>query len=797
MWRNNIKLAFRSLISNKLFTTINLLGLSIGMAAALLIFIWVQNELSFDRHYPNANNTYRVLCQWYGEGQVINIDAIPIALKEVAQEEIPEIEEFYLLQPAYWKPLLRLEQEKVFEEKELAYVNENWLEGFDYQIVEGSIEAFNQDKYSMALTKSQAIKYFGNLPALGQTVYMDSLSFTVRLILEDNPSYSSFQFKTFLPLKAYWADQEAYEKDYNSGNYHFIAFLRSHKDADKREIADKLGQILTKNEGEEDIKTCSLVHLPELRFNQDLKSDYFKHQKKSTVYIFGFIALLLLLVAGLNYVNLSTAQISKKTKDIGVRKIIGASFRHIFSQAMLETFLLSVCAFILALGITELCLPILGQFMEISLKLELNRPHLWLIFIGVLSLNVLVAGIYPALLLGRFKPVRLIKHIGRSEKGVSLRKVLVVVQFVTATIVLISTVVIYQQLRFIQHKDVGYDRSYVVNINPNLNRGDSIQRNYDRYTLFAEELKNIPDFEAVAVVESPIINITSQNRGSFAWEGKPADYSVIVSQLGADENLMSVFNLQMLQGRWFLPELESDQNNFIVNETAIKQFNIQEPVIGKRASFGRLEGQIIGVVKDFHFSNFRRAIDPLIIRHNRSRGRSILAKIHAKSASTALVKAEGLFKAHLPGLMFEYNFLDDTFEQMHKADTKLGSLFQIFASLLIFIACLGLLGLALFAAERRTKEIGIRKVLGATVTNIVTLLSKDFLKLVMIALVIASPIAWYAMQRWLQSFAYHIDIQWWMFALASIIAIGIAFLTISFQSIRAALANPVDALRSE
>ena len=796
MWSNYIKIAFRSLAKNKLFTSINVLGLTVGMAATLLIYIWVQNEWTFDGYHQDSDRIHRIICHWNGAGEVINIDAIPIRLKVAAEEKISEIEEFYILKPAFDQPLIKPGNGKVLVEKEMAYVNEAWLEAFDYKVLEGSVASFNADKYSMAITTDQAQRYFGDQQAIGQTVELYGKPFTVRLLLENNPSNSSFQFKTLLPMAATWNDQAAYEQDFNSGNYNYVAFFKGPENMDEARVASQLSDLLNEAE-EESQNSCSLIALKEMRFNQTILSDYFKHQDKSTVYIFAIIGLILLLTAGLNYVNLSTALISKRVKEIGVKKVIGAGFKHIFAQVITETLLISLFAFSLAIGLVQLLLPALGNFVEIPLLLDLTKPTIWVTLIGVIVVSVLIAGIYPALLSAGFQPMQLLQTRQSAQKGVSLRKVLVVTQFTAVIIVLISTLVIYQQLQFIQQKDVGYDRTQVIKMRPNLFRSGDFRKNFDQFVLYSKELEKLPEFKAVTTTDNAVSDINNRNSGSLNWEGKPEDQSVNVAQLRANASLLSVFDLKMTKGRWFDQELSTDQNNIILNEEAVKRFNIPEPVIGRKASFQRREGTIIGVVKNFNFASLHEAIEPLVIWHNDNRGNTILAKLESSKPQIALNKAQAKFEEMLPDVQFDYSFIDENFRQMHENEAKMGSLFQLFAGLLGFISCLGLLGLTVFSAELRVKEIGVRKVLGASVANIVSLLTKDFLKLVLLALLLAVPIAWYLSDAWLQNFAFRTAMPWWVFMLAGFMALGLAFLTVSVQSLRAALANPVDSLRNE
>lgn len=797
MWYINLKIAIRNLLSNRVSSSINLLGLTIGMASALTIFIWVQNELTFDRHHQNAHAIYRVLSHWKGSNLITNYSKQPLSLSETAKNEIPEIDDFFILRPASQNPVLAIAGKGVFSEKEMAYVSSNWFEGFDYKIIEGSFASFQDGKSNIALTQSQAIKYFGDQPALGQEIRMEANSYRVSLILQDNPSNSSFQFKAFLPLQALWPNQAAYEQDLRVANHNYMTFFSCGEGHDPNQVTKKLDVILQRlTEGEKSNRYTSVEPLLAMRFNEEIPVNATSRQSKSTVYIYGLIGLLLLLTAGLNYINLTTATISGKIKEIGLKKVVGARFHHIFYQVILETSLLSLVAFTLAICIVQSGLPLLSGFIGSHLVLDFSNPYILIILTGIISLNILIAGVYPAALFAGVRPIKLIKRTKASRKNESLRKVLVTTQFVITIATLIGAGVIYQQLQYIQGKEVGYERDHVLEISPNLHTGD-VRRNFDQFSLFAKALNNITGIQGVSLGDAPLVQIENQNRGSFNWTGKPENLNVVVSQLAADQNLLSVFDLQIKDGRWFQSEIETDQNNIIVNEAAVKEFNLPEPVVGQAVSFRGREGTIIGVMEDFHYGSLHKEIDPLVIRNSRGRGSFVLAKIHGDNVQRVLTEAELKFNDLLPGIPFQYQFADNSFTEMHQADIKTGVLFRSFAGLLIFISCLGLLGLSMFSAEQRTKEIGIRKVLGASVVSIVRLLTAEFPRLVLLAIFLAAPLAWLLIRTWLNNFAYQTSMLWLPFVLAGTITLLIVFLTVSIYGIRVALINPADSLRND
>lgn len=791
----NIKFAIRNLLKNKIFSAVNLIGLTIGMVASMLIFIWAQNEWSFDRFYKNTENIYRVICHWEGQGEHLNISRIPIRLRDLANEAIPEIEDFFIMHPGSDNPLISTSTGEVFEEKDLAYISNNWLIEFGYTVLRGSINNFQSNKFSVALTEERAKKFFGDADPIGKTVEIYSKNYTIALVLKNNPINSSFQQKVFVPLESYWPHRVSYEKEIKSSNYKFVAFFRTFQEADPKKIEAKFTELMSQVDQNKPT-SCSIIPLKNMRFNEQLKSDVFNHQSKSTVSIFVLIGIIILLVALLNYINLSTAIINKRVKQIGIKKIIGASFKSIFFQIFAEATIISGLSFLFAILAAYFLLPFLASYTGQTLQLNFTNKYLWYIFSLMLLVSILLATVYPALLIARTKPIQLINNERTPSKGISLRRILVTSQFTAVIVVLISTTVIYQQLRFIQSKEVGYDRSQVLSLKLKYNAGDDYRKNLDQFQLLKKEIEQMTEFESIAITDGNVADISNRNSGSLYWEGKPKDQSVIVAQLKANEELITVFDLEIKRGRWFEPNNTNDRNNIIINETAIETFNIPKPVLGRKSSFQGREGQIIGVVKDFIFADLHQNIEPLVIWHNQGRGHTLLAKIHSNKTHLALTQLKKSFKRFFPNKPFEYSFLDDTFQQMHQADTKAIALLYVFTIIITFISCLGLLGLTVFEATRRKKEVAIRKVLGASLANITTNLSKHYFMMVSLAFLIAIPIALYFVQKWLHGFAFRVDLSLWTFIIPGITALVISIITMSFQSIKAAIANPVDALRS-
>ena len=792
MFFHHLKIALRSLRSNMLFTGINILGLSIGLGAVLLIFTWVQNELSFDSYHPYAKDTYRVISILDPQDDPWYFGSIPYPLAQKVSS-IPEIEKITLGRIRKNK-LIQFPNKKKIRGESIAFIDSQWFKVFDYPIIDGSTKDFAQNRYSIGLSQDIAQLYFGEENPIGKQIQIDSTLYTVNLIVGTNPSNSVLQFKIFIPVESLWASPYEREKLTEWGEFEYKAFVVGK--APER-IAQKFTQILHENQ-EDDDTLVQLEPLGEIRFNLLTDSDYFPHQKKSAVLIFGIIGALLLLIASFNTINLSTSIIHKRTKEIGVKKVLGASFYHIFIQIILETLITTCLSLLLAGWITELFMPVLNSFIDLPLEFSWLSLATWRIILGGIIFNVFIAGLYPAFLFAGFKPLRLMKQSHTPQQGLSIRRGLVVTQFSISLIVLICTLVLHQQFQLIQKKDVGYDRSQVVIFEPNLFQED-FQKNFQNFATWKQEMEQIPEFTHLTATDNSIVDVQSFG-GNLSWAEKytATDLPNSMYKLKTNEALQALFDLKLIQGRWFSKENSQDKFNIIFNETAVKRFQIHEPIIGKKVQWGSSDGQIIGVVKDFHFQSLHKEIEPLVLfQAEDDRYSTLMARIEGSAASDGLKKAQSAFEEALPGIDFHYSFLDETYTRLYESEAKFRTLIQLFAGLLIFIACLGLFGLSIFAVQRRTKEIGIRKVLGARVGQIIQLLSSDFLKLVGMALVFASPIAWVLMNNWLETFAYRVSLSWWIFVLAGLLAIVLAFLTVGTQSFRAAIANPVKALRSE
>ncbi len=790
MITNYLKIAWRNLWKNKTTSFINITGLSVGMAAAVLIMLWVQNEMSFDNYHPDAIRIYNITVKIPDFEKAW--ESTPLLLADAAKKEVPEIEKITKCFVNNW-PVFNIKG-NLFYEKKCAYVDEEWFNLFHYEFIEGNNALFNQNPFSIILTASEAKKYFNTHSALGSIIRIDSIAYQVAGVVADAPSNSSFQFNAFIPTAALFTNPQQRENDKSWGNYNYLTFIKLSPESTPSVTAAKLTNIIRKSKEEDE--TIGLTPLLKMHFEAGVDYTAFFQGNITTIYIFSIIAFLLLLIACINYVNLATAKSSLRAKEVSVRKIVGAKRSHLFFQFITEYVLISVLSLATTLLLIQLCLPVFNTVTDKHFVLPFSSMKMW----GVIGITLIAAlllnSIYPAILLSSFQPLNVFR--GKTVlkfKDVYLRKGLVVLQFTVSVILVASTFIIYRQMQFIQESNPGYNRSQVLNfaLPPSIGRVDKKRLGQ---TMKQELLMQSP-IQGVTIANQPLVNIGSWCTECADWKGRNPNFNPRIAQLSTDEDCLTTMQLHMADGRWFEKGKSTDKHGFILNETAVRELQLTPPIVGHDFIFKGDTGQIIGVVKDFNYKSLHEQHGAVVIFNSSDWQNQIMVRIAPKNIAAGVAAVENVWKTHLPNTPIEYKFLDDTFNELYKEDRKSASLILVFALIAVSLSALGLFGLATFTAEHRTKEIGIRKVLGATVTNIITLLSKDFIVLVSIAIIVATPLAWWAMSVWLQNFAYRINIVWWMFAVTGVLALLIALLTVSFQAIKAAVANPVKSLRTE
>jgi putative ABC transport system permease protein len=785
MLRNYIKTAWRNLLNNKFYSAINIAGLTIGLAVGILILIWVQDELSFDSFHKQTKDIYR-LELWGGTGssrQIYSIGVAPIG--PFSKQQLPEVKDYVRLTGNQDYSLYKY-RDKVFSDQNATFADPSFFSVFGFHLIKGSSSKPFTDDNSVVITQKTADKFFGEQDPIGKVIVADSKqSLTVSGVIADFPKNSSMQYDMIMPISAHFKEMLAQKNDM-SNNFSFFnyqTYLLLKPGSNPAKLTTQIRQIHLNHKPDDTDAEYLLLPLSKMHlYNADLSDNGI-----STVRIFIIIALLTLTIACINYVNLSTARSMLRAKEISMRKIIGAGKMQLFIQFIVETALLFVLAAGLAIGVIFILMPLFNQVAGKEMSFNLGDYHIWLILLASIAGTLTASSIYPALLLSSFEPLKALKgKISLGMGDVLFRKILVVTQFAFSIILIIGTIIITGQLNYIRIKGVGYNKTHVFTF---------WMRNMDKhYDAVKAELLNQPGILAVTRSSQNIIRFQNFT-GSVDWDGKDPKFNIIMHPIVVDRDLVSFFKMKLVAGTSFTGS-PIDTAHYILNETAIKEMGIKDPV-GKRFKMMGTDGTIVGVVKDFHYTSMKKKIEPSIFWYAPQNLNKIYIKTTTRDAPKAITAAEHQFKQYNGQYPFSYAFLDDIFDNMYQSEQREGTLFTDFAAVAIFISCLGLLGLAAYTAQIRTREIGVRKVLGASVSGIVQLLAKDFIKLVLISILIASPLAWYFMYKWLQDFAYKINISWWVFALAGTMAIVIAFITISFQAIKAAVANPVKSLRSE
>lgn len=785
MIQNYIKTAWRNLVKNKFYSVINIAGLTLGLAIGILILLWVQDELSFDSFHKNAANIYRLEISG-GTGkskQIFTAGVAPIG--PLSKQQLPEVTEQVRLTGNGFYSLYKY-GDKVFGDEYAMFADPSFFSVFDFPLIKGNNARPFVDDNSVVITETTAEKFFGNTDPIGKVIVADDKqNLTVSGVIADFPKNSSMRYDMLMPmsfnLKAML--KQGMDMSNNFGYLDYDTYLVLKPGTSLKTLATQIRQIHLNHKPDDTDAEYLLLPLAKMHlYNADMTD-----KGISTIRMFIGIALLILVIACINYVNLSTARSMLRSKEISMRKIVGAGKAQLFLQFIIETALLFSLAAVLALGLIYVLMPLFNQVAGKQLVLNLADYHIWMVIAVAITATLIASSIYPAILLSSFEPLKALKgKISAGVGDVMFRKILVVTQFAFSILLIIGTIVITSQLNYIRSKNLGFDKTDVISV---------WMRDMDKhYDAVKAELLKSPGVLDVTRSNQNIVRFQGFT-GSVDWDGKDPKDNVIMHPIVVDKNLISFFKMKLVSGASFTGSV-NDTAHFILNEAAIKQMGIKDPV-GKRFTMQGNKGTIIGVVKDFHYASMKEKIAPAIFWYAPRYMNKLYIKTTRRDAPKALAAAEKQFKTYNGQYPFGYAFLDDVFNGLYQSEQQEGTLFTYFASIAIAISCLGLLGLAAYTAQVRTREIGVRKVLGASVAGITAMLSFDFIKLVIIAIVIASPVAWYAMNKWLQDFAYRVDMQWWVFAVAGLMAIIIAFATISYQAIKTALMNPVTSLRSE
>ncbi|HEY6976345.1 MAG TPA: ABC transporter permease [Chitinophagaceae bacterium] len=808
MFRNYFKTAFRNLLKNKFYTSINIIGLAVGLATCLLILLYVLDELSYDKYNVNANRVYRVNNEIKFGGNYFDIAQSPGVMGPAMVAELPAVEQYTRIR-WYGSFLVRKGNENL-KEVRVAYGDSTLLDVFTLPLAAGNPKTVLREPHSLLITESIAKKYFNRIDVAGKTMLInDTGNYKITGVIKDIPEESHFNFDFFVAMSD---DEESRnESGWLSENYNTYILLR--KGARAEILEPQIDELLSRhtepllksvlNLSMDEFKKggsyihASLTPLTDIHLHSNKDGELFGNGNVQFVYIFSAIALFILLIACVNFMNLSTARSANRAKEVGIRKVLGSLRKNLIQQFLAESVLISFIALILAILLAWSLLPYFNQLAGKNIHVSSLFQPFMLVSLILLMLAVgLLAGSYPAFFLSAFHPIEVLKgKLAAGFKRSWLRNALVVFQFVISIILIIGTVVIYNQLNYIRTKDIGFNRNQVLVIN----NTDALKT---QSITFKNELLQISGVEGATMSGYLPVNFNRSNDAFFTSPALDQKTAISMQRWNVDENYIPVLDIKLLQGRNFSPQFPTDSTGIIINEAAAK-FLATSHLLNKKlytvddiTTKQLSEYHILGVVKNFNFSSLRDVITPLALRLKPDNG-NISVRISSSNIPGVVTQIKNKWKAIAPSQPFDYSFMDEQFNNLYTTEQQTGRIFITFAILAILIACLGLFGLATYAAEQRTKEIGIRKVLGASVSNIAGMLSKDFLKLVIISAAIAFPVAWWAMNKWLEDFAYRVSIGWWVFCAAGILALLIALLTVSFQAIKAALMNPVKSLRTE
>ena len=789
MISNYIKVAIRNLLRQKGFSFINIFGLALGITCTALIGMWVNDELSYDKFNNGYDRIYRITATL--PEMKIHAAVTPVPIAQAFQNEIPEVETAVRIS-SFQQDLVQV-GDLIFEEKEILYADSNFFKVFTFPFVKGDAEKALLNPEGIVLTEEMALKYFGTTDVLDKTIRKNKESFTVTGVITNIPANSHLQFDFVQPMR-FLARTNGDLKDNVWDNYNWYTYIRLTQQAGRSEkdlavIEKKMQDIYKKNEAV--LKVSFILQpLAKVHLYSHFLADLPGGGNAQNVYIFGIVAVFILVVACLNFMNLATARAARRAKEVGLRKVVGAIRTHLMLQFLAESLIVALLSLAFALLFIWLVLPYFNTLGGKNLTFDFTNVKIIGGLLGITVITGLIAGSYPALYLSGFLPATVLK--GKASAGTSsslFRNTMVVIQFAVSISLIVGTTVVYRQLKYIQAMNLGYDRENLVYIPM---KGDwNSHYNGLRTKLASNDITSNFSF---------INQVPTSNSGatiSVEWPGKDPNTQPLFYNTAIDENFEEVFKTTFLEGHGYSDNVKADSASIIFNEAALQTMGIPlDKAIGMRIKVWGRERTVIGIVKDFNFRPVQEEIGPMFLNRNDFGGYAMVRTQPGKTQQT-VDALEQIWKEVYPDYPFEYHFLDQDIDNMYKSEQRLGSLFNVFAVLAIVISCLGLYGLSAYLAERRTRELGIRKVLGASGFQLVYLLSATFTRPILIATIIAVPIAWYGMSQWLSGFAYHVSIGWTVFVIAFLSALFIAWLTVSFESIKAATTNPVNSLRSE
>jgi putative ABC transport system permease protein len=818
MLKNIFKTAIRSIWKTKTISLINVLGLSLGIAICIIISLFLFNELSYDKHHAHADRIYRIKSEIIFGGNNFNMIQCPAPMAEALPLEFPEVEAavHFRQQGSF---LVKREDENI-RENNVIYAGKDFFKIFTVPVIDGNPESALDEPNTMAISKKTADKFFPNEIALGKSLILDNkLDYKITAVYEDMPKNSHFHFDLILATAGL---EEAQSTFWLSNNFPTYVLLNEGADPSavdeklkqliQTHVAPALSQVLGDDFTLENFQSggnkiaYSLQPMLDIHLHSNLQGEFEPNFSISYIYMFSAVAVFILLIACINFMNLSTARSSSRAKEVGVRKALGSGKKDLMWQFLTETFLMSLFSFVIALLLASLLLPFFNDLAGRTLQMPYNNILFYLSLLGGALFVGLLAGIYPSFFLSAFEPIKVLKgNLTGGMKSGSVRSTLVVFQFAVSIILIIATVSVFSQLNYIQKKELGFNKNQVIMVEDIYALGDQAQSFKDE--IVQSSFVDIGTF-------SGFLPVSGTWRSDNPWwvEGrdpKQQENLVSIQNWTVDFDYVNTLGMKIIAGRDFSRDFPSDSNAVILNETALKNFNFEGDPIGQRISTfsgNPSEGMsqkdlgyktIVGIVENFHFESLKENISAVMIYPSKRPQGFASFRFNAQDTKDVIDLVESKWRQIAPGQPFNYSFLDDKFGEMYKAESRIGKVFASFTVIAIFIACLGLFALTAYTAERRRKEIGIRKALGATVGGIVFLLSKEFTKLVLIAFVFAAPLAWYGMSQWLEDYQFRIDLGWEIFVFSALGVLLVAWGVMGVQSIRAAIANPVNSLRSE
>lgn len=787
MIKNYLKITLRNLWKNKVFSAVNIAGLSAGLAVFLLIMLWVKNEMSYNDFHSGKDRIAMLMSnRSFSTKEIQTFPAVPSLLPDALKKDVPGIE--YAASSSWGDQRLFAYGEKRFNEMGL-FVGPDFLKIFSFPLIKGNAATVLTEPNTVLITETLAKKYFADENPVGKIISVEkTMSYKVVGVLKDLPNNSTINFDFLMPVKDYISQTMNGNETWEYGN--MMAYVKLKNGADQSAINASIRKFMDRYTDKQKASELFLFGLDDWYLRRDFKDGKYAGGGTITyVKMFTIIAFFILLLACINFMNLSTARATQRSKEVGIRKVIGAQKKSLVLQFIGESILMSVMAAGIAIVIVTLVLPLFNQLLNKHIAIDYNNISNWLVFISIVLITGLLAGSYPALILSAFKPVKVLK--GSADNSFTntgaVRKVLVVTQFAVSIMLIISTLIVSKQVDFIRNKNLGYDKENLVWFPSNI-PAESQQA-------AIQELLKIPGVKNVSQASMSFVG--SNNAGTLNnWPGKQPSEDIFFNFIAGGYDIIKTMGIAMKEGRDFSQQLAIDSSSVIINETAAQQMHLKDP-IGKEIEAYAGKMTIVGVAKDFHFKSLHSNIEPAIIMCKPEWTWMMYVRTSGQNMPQLLKSMEAVYAKFAPGFVFEYNFQDKEYDKLYRSEQQVGSLVNWFSFFAIFISCLGLLGLTIFTVERKTKEIGIRKVLGASVLSIVTMLCKQFVLLVLIAVLIAAVPAWYYMNNWLQDYSYRITIDWKIFVVAGLAAVVLALVTVGLNAIKAAFANPVKSLRRE